>query len=321
MCRRRKEIPAMNKLFGLFLLALVCWAPSAADAASCFWVGGTGSINDTTKWSSSSGGAGSTCAATGGWPNSTSDNATFDASSGGGTITRNVAWTVSTLNIAAFASGTFGNTTDSAAVQLDTFTNNGSATRTFNMGTSTWTCGRTSTNCIWQISGATNLTLVASTSTLVFNANAGGVSPLCWLGSSVTYNNITFSPSSIPVASRRAYTCNTGAVSIANLTIGSPSFIELQGSANWTISGTLAFSGGTPSGSDVVWLFTNDFSSTHTFTLSGGAATCNWCAFSGITAATNGITANNTFDLGRNTNITITAPTSGGGGGGRIIGG
>lgn len=315
----------MNKLLGLFLLALACWAPSAADAANCFWVGGTGSINDTTKWSSSSGGSGSTCAAAGGWPNSTSDSATFDASSGGGTITRNVAWTVSTLNIAAFASGTFGNSGDSAAVQFDTFTNNGSATRTLNLGASTWTCGRSGAQCVWQISGATNLTLNGNTSTLVFNAGGasgtGSGTGLCWLGTNTTYNNIVFNPSNYTNATRTGYNCNTtGTITIANLTIGAPNALELQGGANWTITGTLAFSGGTPSGTALTYLYPDAAGSTHTLTLSGGAATCSWCAFRGVTAVTNAITATYSIDLGRNTNISITPP-SGGGGGGRIIGG
>lgn len=308
----------MNKLLGLFLLALACWAPSAADAANCFWVGGTGSINDTTKWSSSSGGAGSTCAATGGWPNSNADNGTFDGSSGGGTITRNVAWTIGTLNIAAFT-GTFGNTTDSAAVQLDTFTNNGSGTRTYNMGTSTWTCGRSGVNCVWQISGHSNLTLVASTSTLVLTGGATSGSPLCWFGSGLSYNNVTFDPSSVAVGSRTYFTCNTGAVTIANLTIGSPNNIQLTGNQTWTITGTLSFSGGTPSNSALIYMISSTTTSAQ-LTLSGGPATCSWCAFYAITAATNSITATNSFDLGRNTNISITPP-SGGGGGGRIIGG
>lgn len=311
----------MNKLFGLFLLALAIFSPVNAGAATCFWFGGSNNLNNTGSWFAATGGTGGACAAAGGWPNSTADVATFDASSGTGTVTRNVSWTVGTINFSTATGGlTLGNSGDTAAVQLDVLTANGSGTRTLNLGASTWTCGRTSTNCIWQISGASNLTLNPNTSTVVFDASAGGATPLCWLGNSVSYNNIIFNPSAVAVASRRGYNCNTGALTIANLTIGAPNTFELQGSANWTITGALSFSGGTPSGSAITWFFTNDLTSVHTFTLSGGAATCDWCAFYGITAATNAITANNSFNLGRNTNITINPP-SGGGGGGRIIGG
>jgi hypothetical protein len=39
----------MNKLFGLFPVALSCFAPASARAATCFWFGGTGNINDTSS--------------------------------------------------------------------------------------------------------------------------------------------------------------------------------------------------------------------------------------------------------------------------------
>lgn len=309
----------MNKLFGLLLLALA-FIPGGAEAATCFWVGGTGSINDTTKWSSSSGGAGSTCAAAGGWPNSTADNGTFDANSGGGTITRNVAWTIATLNVAAFT-GTFGNSGDTATVQLDTFTNNGSGTRTVNLGGSTWTCGRPSTtNCVWQVTGATNLTQNPDTSSLILENGGAAGTALCWLGSAFTYNNVTFNPSTTSLANRAGWWCNTTNITFANLTIGSPNNIQFTAGRNWTVTGTLSFSGGTPSNTSLLFMQTDSLTSAFTFTLSGGAATCTWCVIFNMTAATNIITANNSLSIGRNTNITFNPP-SGGGGGGRIIGG
>lgn len=309
----------MSKLLKSLILVIGLLISFEANAATCFWVGGTGSINDTTKWSSSSGGAGSTCAAAGGWPNSTADSATFDANSGGGTITRNVAWTVAAINVAAFT-GTFGNSGDTATVQLDTFTNNGSGTRTINLGASTWTCGRSGVNCVWQISGHSNLTQNANTSSIVLTGGSGSGTPLCWFGSGLTYNNVTFDPSPVAIGSRSGFGCNTGAVTFTNLTISSPNNIQLTGGISWTVTGTLAFSGGTASSTSLVYMYSNSATSNFTFVLSGGAATCTWCALFAITATTNSITANNSFDLGKNSNVTVNPP-SGGGGGGRIIGG
>lgn len=310
----------MNKLFGILLLALTLLLPGAANAANCFWVGGTGNINDTTKWSSSTGGAGSTCAAAGGWPNSTADNGTFDASSGGGVITRNVAWTIATLNVAAFT-GTFGNSGDTATVQLDTFTNNGAGTRTVNLGASTWTCGRPSTtNCIWQVTGATNLTQNANTSSLIFENGGAAGTALCWLGSSFTYNNVTFNPSTTTLINRAGWGCNTTNITFTNLTIGSPNNIQFSAGRTWTVTGTLSFSGGTPANNSLLYMVPDSQTSGFTFALSGGAATCTWCVLFGITATTNAITANNSLDIGRNTNITFNPP-SGGGGGRGVIGG
>lgn len=307
-----------SKLLGLLLLALAFLAPSAANAANCFWFGGTGNIDDTTKWFAATNGGGGACAAAGGWPNSTADNGTFDANSGGGTITRNVNWTIGTLNIAAFT-GTFGNSGDTASVNLNTFTNNGSGTRTINYGASTWTCGVSgTTTCTWTIAGATNLTSNANTSSLVFSGSTAGVSQGVSFGLNYTYNNVTFLPDN-GVANRLGTSINAQNTTFANLTIGAPNWVQFtSSSANWTITGTLAFSGGTPSFSAYTTIINSAFQTT-TLTLSGGAATCDYCVFKGITAATNSITANNSLSGGGLTNITVN-PATGVGGGNHIIG-
>ncbi len=310
----------MNKLFGLLLLALTL-LPGGAEAANCFWFGGTGNINDTTKWFAATNGGGGACAAAGGWPNSTADNATFDINSGGGTITRNVNWTVATLNVAAFT-GTFGNSGDTATVQLDTFTNNGAGTRTVNLGASTWTCGRPSTtNCVWQVTGATNLTQNPDTSSLILENGGAAGTALCWFGSAFTYNNITFNPSTTTLLNRAGWGCNTTNLTISNLTIGSPNNIQVTGGRTWTINGTLSFSGGTSSSTSLLYIAPDSQTSPFTFALSGGGATCNWCLLLGITATTNAITANNSLNIGRNTNINFTPPSGGGAATPRTIGG
>jgi hypothetical protein len=303
----------MTRLFGLFLLAVAFLAPGAANAAACFWVGGTGSINDTTHWASATGGTASTCAAAGGWPNSVSDTATFDASSGGGTITRNVSWTIGTLNIAAFT-GTFGNSTDSAAVQVDSFTSNGSGTRTFNMGSSTWTCGRNGVaKCSWLIAGETNQTFAANTSTLILSGSTGaGQAQTAWL-SNRTYNVVTMLSEPSPSTG----TDWNGAATIGTFNIGAGQYISLRSFLTITTWNQT----GTPSFSALTTITSNGFNTNQSLTLTN-PGTCSYCAFSDVSAPSAGITAANSFILhGTATGISVTNPSTPGGGGGRIIGG
>lgn len=305
----------MNKLFGLFLLALAFLTPASANAASCFWVGGTGNINDTTHWSSASGGTVSTCAASGGWPNSTADTGTFDASSGGGTITRNVSWTIGTLNIAAFT-GTFGNSGDTSAVNFNTFTNNGSGTRSFNMGASTWTCGIQGTSaCTWNQNTATNLTFAANTSTLVLDGSTSSAQSTFSPGA-FTYNVITFNPDA---QGNRGWSGPNGNSTIGTLNIASPNTFKMVNGSNTSVT-TLNFTGGSPSVSAWVTFVTAAANNIYTLTLTN-PATCNYCIIQAMTVATSSLTANNSVNLGQNTNVSVTPPSPPGGGGGRIIGG
>jgi hypothetical protein len=298
----------MNKLFGLFLLALAFLAPSQASAVQCFWSGGTGNINDTSKWFLATGGTGGACTAAGGWPNSTSDNAIFDGASGGGTITRNVNWTVSILNISAFT-GTFGNSGDTATVNLNTFTNNGSGARTLNLGASTWTCGQ-SVFCTWSVTGATNLTLNANTSTLVVT-NLGAVfSPGVF-----TYNVVTFNGG----LQGSSINFSSGSATFGTWNIGTGIYIVMLNGLNISVT-NLNFTG-TGSLSSWTGFASASFNNNFTITLANPAS-CSYCIFRDTTAATNAITATNSIDQGHNTNVSITPPSGGGGGGGgRIIGG
>ena len=299
----------MNKLFGLFLLALAFLAPSAAQAVGCFWVGGTGSINDTTHWSNASGGSGSTCGAAGGWPNSASDDGTFNASSGGGTITRNVNWTTRFLDVAAFT-GTFGNAGDTATVTTLGFTNNGSGTRTVNLGASTWTI---STAGSWTQTGATNLTFNANTSTIVFSGSTSATNQVANFGT-FTYNVVTFNAES--AQSNKGTTWNASAT-IPTLNIAAPNTFLMSNATNNSIT-TFNVTGGSLSAFVSFLSIAGGNQFTYTF---AGAAACSFCIFRDMIAATSAITATNSITLGNNTNISVTPPSAGGGGGGRIIGG
>jgi hypothetical protein len=306
----------MKKLFGLFLLAIAFLAPSAANAAACFWIGGTGNLDDPVHWDATSGGAGGDCAAAGGWPNSAADTATFDASSGGGTITRNANWTVGTITLSAFT-GTMGNSGDTATVTFNTFTNTGSGTRTLNLGASTWRCGITA--CNWGFAGATNMTMNANTSTVAFTGNIGSKTANL---SNFTYNVVTFDAddsTTIGTSNTGADWNQNGTTTVGTLNVGAGNYLNMRGA---TVVTTLNFTGGTPSFTAMTVIANNGYGSTLNLTLTNPAS-CSYCAFMGINVVTSTITATNAFQWGAGgNNITFTAPSPpGGGGGGRIIGG
>lgn len=91
--------------------------------ADRYWVGGTGSWNDTSHWSTTSGGA------SGASVPGASDNAILDGSSGGGTVTINVG-TVYNLNASAFT-GTLAQTSGTKIISGASFAIGASASTTF----------------------------------------------------------------------------------------------------------------------------------------------------------------------------------------------
>jgi hypothetical protein len=159
--------------------------------ASRFWVGGTGTWDGstTTHWAATSGGA------SGASVPGTNDSVIFDGNSGGGTVTVNT-----TVNSISITCGAFTGTLDFSAnnnnVTLNSFSASGSATRTVNLGSGTWTITGTS-GLLWDVSNNTGLTFSASSSTIVFSGNISGAGAAiqAWASSSpTTYGTIRFSP-------------------------------------------------------------------------------------------------------------------------------
>jgi hypothetical protein len=297
----------MNKLFGFFLLALAFLTPSRADAAARFWVGGPGTwdASDTTHWAATSGGAGGQSVPT------TGDTVTLDGSSGGGTVTVNTTVTVASITMSAFT-GTLDFATNDNNVNLVSFVNGGSATRTLNMGDGTWTITQT-TGIAWNQGGATNLTFNANGSTLVF-AGTSATARTASFGTGYTYNIVTFNANSSgggwAIAGANTYT---------TLNIAAPNSFAFTASTTYTITNALTFTG---SSGSAIFLSSATFGTSFTLAL-GAASTCSWCAIRDMTNTTNSFTFTNSFDLGKNTFTGggSISPPSGGSGGGRIIGG
>lgn len=129
--------------------------------AARFWVpGGTGiwTAIDTLNWSATSGGAGGASVPGSG------DTATFDGSSGGGTVT--VGYDPSVISITGGAfTGTLDFSTSNPTMQ--TFSFSGAGTRTLNYGSGNWTVTGNNTT-VWTTQTTTNLTTVVGTATINF---------------------------------------------------------------------------------------------------------------------------------------------------------
>lgn len=126
--------------------------------ASRFWVGGTGTWDGaaTTHWSATSGGAGGASVP------GVADTVTFDANSGGGTVTVNTNFSVVSLTWGAFT-GTIDFSVNNNSPTVQTFSGTGTGVRTFKMGSGTFTVTGSGTT-IWNMTTTTNLTWDAGTS-------------------------------------------------------------------------------------------------------------------------------------------------------------
>lgn len=291
------------------LLALIlCVCASQANAASRFWVGGTGTWDaaTTTNWSATSGGAGGASV-----PAST-DDVYFDGLSGGGTVTVNTTVIVNSIDMSAFT-GTLDFSVHNNNVTLAknsttgyAFNCSGTSVRGLNMGNGTWTITGRGNNIVSF--ATTNLTFNANNSTLVATPASAPTNYSGFNLGGLTFRNITLNSGGFNAFARTFLTGGT----IGTLTINGG--VDFYPNNPITVSTALVVNG--TSSNNVATIATLD-GGTQTLTLSG-TATINWAAIGGITF-TGSPVANNSFDLGGNSGITINGPS--GGGGGHIIGG
>jgi hypothetical protein len=135
--------------------------------AARFWVGGTGSWTaaNTANWSATSGGAGGVSVPVDG------DTVTFDGASGGGVVTVGPGYdpTMTSLTMGAFT-GTLDFSANNNSPTMDTLSWTGTAVRTLNLGSGTWTI-RGNNATVLDGASATNLTITGSG---VFNLTYSG---------------------------------------------------------------------------------------------------------------------------------------------------
>lgn len=278
--------------------------------ASRFWVGGTGTWDgsDTTHWASSSGGAGGQSV-----PGS-SDTVTLDGSSGGGTVTVNTNADITSLTMGAFT-GTLTYATNNNNLTTQTLSITGTGTRTLTLGSGTITITGT-TGTVVDCTTATNLTFNAGSGKLLFAATPTGQRTATG-NAAITFNNVEIDDAGNVGACALIFngmkTATFTPTDVRTLQIGSGSSFTVTNGFTWTGSLTRP-----P-------LLSCASSTTGTGTLSvAGTCTGTLIAVNSIVKAGAGsITLSNSFDLGSNTGITITAPagTSASGGSSGVIGG
>lgn len=269
-----------------------------------FWVGGTGTWDNatTTHWSLSTGGAGGAAVPV------TGDTVTFDASSGGGTVS--VSATISGLSLVTLTTGAFTGTLDFSSGNpsltiTGSFNASGSGVHTINLGSGTFTCTNGAGTCFDFTN--TNLTLTGGTATLAFT-NTSPAGQRVFNGGSKTFSAVTVNQN----GGGNVRVAISGTPTIGTLTLNGPG--TLYPSSNLTVSTAFVVNGA--AGANGVLISNAIDGAGNTITLSG-TASINYAAISGTTFTGSPI-ATNSIDLGRNSGITFSAPS---GGGSHMIGG
>lgn len=217
--------------------------------ASRFWVGSTGSWDgvDTTHWSATSGGAGGASAP------GASDDVTFDANSGGGTVTVTATQSVNSWTSGAHTGTINGNGQTITVAGLMSIT--GTATRSVNLTNCAITCGT------WTASTTSGLTLTATGSTITQN----GLNTTFTGGNGLAYGSIVLSGAGLQTVTS-AFTC-------VNFTrTGTATKTDSLGVAsNFTVTGVVTWAGNTVQGVNRLLVSSNTRGTQRTITCTGAA--------------------------------------------------
>jgi len=278
--------------------------------ASRFWVGSSGPWNTSSNnWAATDGGAAGSATA----PTSV-DTVTFSSQSGGGTVT--VASSINVSNsVQSITCGSFTGTLDfsvnnpSIAFTLATspnFSISGTGTRVINLGSATFTMIGNN-GSVWDAATTTNLTLSASLATLVVNTPTNG-NTQTFAGGGLTYGTLS-------IGARNASGSQigvTGNNTFNTIGIAAPAVVTFANGSAQTISSAFSWNG---SSSSQLGISNQGSDSQVTLTCQSGSV-ISWAYVRGVLFSSGaGVTATNSFDMGRNTNATITPPAVGSGGG------
>lgn len=266
--------------------------------ASRFWVGGTGTwdASTTTNWAASSGGAGGQSVPGSG------DAVTFDAASGGGTVTVNTNATVQSITGGAFT-GTLTFATNNNTIGLNAtagFNFSGSGVRTLTLGSATFNLSASDTS--WDIGTTSNLTFSGASSTINFTNTAAG-------RKSFKAGNITYGTVSIAANAAGAVVFSQGGT-ITTLALNAPCFMAVATFNTLTVTNSFSANG---SSGNPIGIASDGAGSSATIS-SANNTTLQWAGIRDVTFTGGGtFAATSSFNLGNNSGITITAPSSGGG--------
>lgn len=310
------------KFLARFLVACALFfVVGHADAATCFWVGGTGNFDNanTASWASSSGGTTGTCAATGGIPKNAADTATFDASSGGGTVTvcgassANCPSGAGSLNITGITCGAFTGTLDfsvnNPTVTLsNSFSCTGTGTRTLKLGSGTYNLTSLGNSNPWDLTTTTNLTFQAGTSTI--NMSSAATGQRLFAAGNVTYNVVTIADSGTGFGTE---TDIGGSPTFGTLTVTGPIRLVAFNNGMTITATTLNINGTYPNAMVLLLNSANANGNRLTVSVASGTPTITGAVIRGVVFS-GGATFNatNSIDVSGNTGITINNPPSGG---------
>lgn len=304
-----------NSILALLFFLELC---TQVNAAGCFWVGGTATWDTVNtggggvggiKWASATGGATACSFASGTSPGS-GDTVTFDAASGGGTVTMSV-----DVTLQSFTWGVFTGTIDNSANKNVTltagggFSGSGIGTRTFTGGTGTYTLQTSAVN--WNMGTITNLsnpTTAFSSATITITSVSAGAA-ISFQSGGLTYGTVNFN------ANKGVNIINSTPI-FGTLSVTGPNQIKFPQGTTTTITNAFAWTGTASTPINI----SSTVTTSGVATITTGSATTNtaaWTAFDHITFTPVGgstLTATNSLDLGVNsgTGFTITAPSAGG---------
>lgn len=282
--------------------------------------GGNWTATNTANWAASST---ATCGSGGSSVPSTTDNATFDANSLGGTIIPTFNINLGTAQATTFTWGAFAGTIDFSVnnvnLQVGFFSGAGTAVRTFHCGSGTFTVSPNAYGLnSWLMNTVTNLTWDCPASININNPSPATAGWNTFAGGGLTYGGaVTLG------ASSKGGTSITGANNFAGgLNIAAPNSVQIVNNITLGTASVWSGSQGAP-------IFLEGASASQT-TVTGttGAFTGTWLGIVGLTF----VTSNNATFAWTNSfrsffataNIDSTSypsPSGGGGSGGGIIGG
>jgi hypothetical protein len=183
------------------------------------------------------------------------------------------------------------------------FTGSGSTTRTLTMGSGTWTVGTLAASgaTIWNLGTTTNLTFNKDTANIVVGSN--GISGVkSFTAGSLTYNGLTIDANT----GQCVVSMSTGTYS--SLSVGTGNLIEILNGNTLTVSAAFDVTG---TAANPCGFKSNSDGSTANLSVPSGTCNFTWCHFRNVAHA-GGATylATNSFNMGGNTGITISAPVT-----------
>ncbi len=296
--------------------------------ANKFWLGTgnwDGTTTSTANWGTASGGGTTPTNGPG-----VNDAAIFDGASGGGTCTVTGTIAIQAITCGAFTGTLNFNNNNVTLTGANSFNGSGSGTRTITLGSGTFTLSlATAAGTPWNMTTTTGLTFSGASSTIDFtgtvaagaaqNFNGGGLTYGTVKVSGARFNSgllITNSAGTIGTLTNTAAAAITAAASMtvttltqsAQLTLSVATGSTLTLTNAPTITGTLSAPCSILNGSTLA------NGATATVSVASGTMSGTYCAIEGCTFSGGAtFTFTNSYDLGKNTGATITAPSAAGG--------